>query len=306
MKINEFGALENMDIREIWGSEPQDFTPWLADNLERMGDAIGIELELIETEMAVGRYRADIVASDPSDGMRVLIENQLEEADLRHLGQVLAYLAGLEAKVVVWVASSFREELLAAIRWLNHHTPQSIAFFAVQVRVVRIGDSLPVPVFDVLERPNEWERAVQSKADKENGNEFKHVRREFWQHYNERRQDDDKIREGAWGRVHWSAADDMEVLVSITQRHVAAYVEIPDLQDDDAIERMESSLDTISEILVDDEVRLRQYRNQWCKTILKIDTSDRDNWDQMVDWMEERRKVYLEVLGEAEDEEDEE
>ena len=49
----------------------------------------------------------------------VLIENQLEEADL-HLGQVLAYLAGLEAQIVVWVAKD--EAHLSAVRWLNEHT----------------------------------------------------------------------------------------------------------------------------------------------------------------------------------------
>ena len=149
MKADELGTLEYVDVKHVWDNEPRDFTPWLADNLERIGDAIGIDLELVATEMFVGRYRADIVAQVPNDGTRVLIENQLEEADLQHLGQVLAYLAGLDAKVVVWVATRFRGELLAAIRWLNDHTPAPYEFFAVEVGIVRIGGSLPAPVFDV-------------------------------------------------------------------------------------------------------------------------------------------------------------
>ena len=40
------------------------------------------------------------------DDSRVLIENQLEEANMQHLGQLLAYLAGLEAKIVVWIATA--------------------------------------------------------------------------------------------------------------------------------------------------------------------------------------------------------
>lgn len=44
----------------------------------------------------------------------MLIENQLERANLQHLGQLLAYLAGLEAKVVIWVATGFDEPHLSA------------------------------------------------------------------------------------------------------------------------------------------------------------------------------------------------
>ena len=88
------------------------------------------------------------------------IENQLERANLQHLGQVLAYLAGLEAKIVVWVATGFDESHLSAIRWLNNHTEDPFAFFAARVSVVRIGDSPLAPVFEVIERPNEWDRKV--------------------------------------------------------------------------------------------------------------------------------------------------
>ena len=63
----------------------------------------------------------------------------------------------------------------------------------------------------------------------------------------------------------------MKVCISITQRGVAVYVRLPDLHDEEALERMESCLDTISEKLAGEEVRLRQYSNQWCKD----DTQDR-------------------------------
>ena len=153
MAMRPLGALDSVDPREAWDNEAHDFTPWLADNLGHLATAIGIELEREGTEMHVGPLRADIVARNPRDDSRVLIENQLEHADLHHLGQVLAYLAGLEAKTVVWVAKGFDEAHLSALRWLNEHTAESFAFFAVRVRVVRIGDSPLAPVFEVLEPP---------------------------------------------------------------------------------------------------------------------------------------------------------
>ena len=40
----------------------------------------------------------------------MLIENQLESSDHTHLGQILTYLAGLEAQTVVWIAQHFEED----------------------------------------------------------------------------------------------------------------------------------------------------------------------------------------------------
>ena len=86
------GALDSVDPREAWDHEAQDFTPWLAENLDRLATEIGFNLELEGTEVHVGSRRADIVARNPEDDSRVLIENQLEHADLHHLGQVLTRL----------------------------------------------------------------------------------------------------------------------------------------------------------------------------------------------------------------------
>ena len=118
----EFGELKDVTLRDVWGNEAQHFTPWLAANMERLSEAIGIPLESEGTEVAVEQFSADIVARNPADGSRVLIENQLEGSDHRHLGQILTYLAGVQAQTVIWVARDFDESHRSAIRWLNDHT----------------------------------------------------------------------------------------------------------------------------------------------------------------------------------------
>ena len=148
-------------MREAFAHEAHVLTPWLAANLDRISDAVGVPLEDADTEVAVEGFAADILAHDPANGRKVLIENQLEASDHTHLGQIMTYLAGLEASVMVWIAPTFREPHLAAIRWLNEHTVEPFAFFALRLRVVRIGESVPAPLFEVIERPNGWERAVQ-------------------------------------------------------------------------------------------------------------------------------------------------
>lgn len=118
-------------MREAWPNEATDFTPWLAENLHRLSQVIGVPLELEGTEVAVEGYSADILAKYPADDSRVIIENQLEYTDHTHLGQIMTYLAGLDAKTVVWIAREFRGPHLSAVRWLNTHTTDEFAFFAV-------------------------------------------------------------------------------------------------------------------------------------------------------------------------------
>ena len=111
----KLGKLKNVNLREAWSHEALDFTPWLADNLEYLSNEIGIQLELEGQEVKVESFLADIIARDPQNDRRILIENQLEQTDHTHLGQILTYLAGLEAEVIIWVASSFREPHISAV-----------------------------------------------------------------------------------------------------------------------------------------------------------------------------------------------
>ena len=107
MNDAELGRLEKVNVREKWPDEARDFTPWLSKNLDLLSKELGISLELVGTEVAVGPYRGDIVARIHQNGARVVVENQLMQADPKHLGQLLTYFARRKAKVGVWVATSF-------------------------------------------------------------------------------------------------------------------------------------------------------------------------------------------------------
>lgn len=176
-----FGTLEDVAPRLAWPHEASSFTPWLAANLDRLGSQLGLELELEGQEVRVGPFSADILATNVRDGHRVLIENQLEEGNHRHLGQILTYLTGLDARTVVWVATRFRDEHLSAIRWLNEHASDGASFFAVRLRVVQIADSPYAPLFDVVERPNDWDRRLQEAAhDARDLSAVSARRQDFW------------------------------------------------------------------------------------------------------------------------------
>src|SRR5437763_1688882 len=150
MNLPSLGLLERVDLRKAWLSESSDFTPWLAqpENLKLLGDAIGLELELEAQEKEVGPFRADILCKAAQSDSWVLIENQLELTDHRHLGQILTYAAGLKAVTIVWVAQTIREEHRAALDWLNSVTNEQINFFGLEIELWKIGDSPFAPKFN--------------------------------------------------------------------------------------------------------------------------------------------------------------
>jgi hypothetical protein len=157
--------LERVPLREAWKHEAGDFTPWLAEaaNLDALAQALGLsELEAVATEHSVGDFKLDILCTDGDQ--QVVIENQLAETDHKHLGQILAYAAGVDARKVIWVAESFRPEHVAALQFLNDNTTDDLSFFGVQIELWRIGDSLLAPKFEVVVKPNDWARAGREQA----------------------------------------------------------------------------------------------------------------------------------------------
>lgn len=166
MSTIPLGRLQKVSLRTAWASESADFTPWLAqaENLAQLGEVIGMKLRLEAQEQPVGPFRADIVCTNIQDDSCVLIENQLEQTDHTHLGQLLTYAAGLESVTIIWIAETFREEHRAALDWLNESTPEHINFFGIEIKLFRIADSPVAPEFDLICKPNQWTQAISRAA----------------------------------------------------------------------------------------------------------------------------------------------
>lgn len=176
--------MQRVDLRTVWPHEALDFTRWLSEeaNLNMLGSAVGIELELIEMESSVGSFNVDIFAQESGTGRKVIIENQLEETNHDHLGKVITYAAGKSAEVVIWVVSHARDEHRQAIEWLNQHTDSDFAFFLVEIELCSIGNSLPAPRFNVVEQPNEWTKALKLS---EGLSDTERVKLSYWTKYRE-------------------------------------------------------------------------------------------------------------------------
>ena len=202
--MKPLGHLEKVELREVWTNESSGFTPWLAqaENLKRLGETIGIDLELEAQEKEVGPFRADILCKDTTTDNWVLIENQLERTDHSHLGQLLTYAAGLEAVTIVWLAERFSEEHRATLDWLNERTDEKINLFGLEIELWKIGDSPIAPKFNIVSKPNDWTRSVQRAAEGEI-TEHKRTQLAFWTAFRNYMEEKSSIRCHKAYPQHW-------------------------------------------------------------------------------------------------------
>lgn len=187
MAYEELGELIEIDVRDVWKHEQYDFSKWLSQekSIKKLGNLLNLSLTDVETEKFVGSYRCDIICKDELTGKTVLIENQLEQTNHDHLGKIITYASGLDAAVVVWIVSSVKEEHASAIEWLNKHTAEDLDFFLIEVHAVKIGDSLPAPMFKVIEQPNDFAKRTKKMAQSTEINSSQQHRLQFWTMFNE-------------------------------------------------------------------------------------------------------------------------
>jgi hypothetical protein len=159
----QLADLEEVDVRTVFQHDGDGFSGWLAGNLDKLSKEIGVSgLREVGRDIAVGSFTVDILAQTDK-GRRVAITNQLETTDHIHLGQVVTFAAGLEVSAVVWITTKVSEEHRAVLDWLNQHGDDEVRFFAVELRLLRIGNSLPAAVFNVAAKPNDWQKVARQR-----------------------------------------------------------------------------------------------------------------------------------------------
>lgn len=297
MTIPELGNLEEVDLRQAWPHEARSFTPWLAENIEMLSSVIGIPLELEGQEVAVEQFSADILARNPRDDSRVLIENQLEQSDHGHIGQIMTYLAGLDVNTVIWIAAGFREPHLSAIRWLNDHTIEPFAFFAIKLSIVRIADSPMAPVFEVVVKPNTWERQLQSIAkETQSSSGVGEVRKKFWTYYLEKYPEEGQYGPANGSSNRWRPVIEAELVVSsyISKGSVGLFVRgLRGVDQKEVWNQIEPFTEELIRKTGGSITSDGSFHDFW-----PIDTSNESNWDEMADWLYQKSRTYENALSE--------
>jgi hypothetical protein len=186
--IDKLGEIKKENVRTVWPNEQQDFTPWLAtdENIAKLANVVGFELEVENTEVATGPYSADILAKDLGTGHYVVIENQFGKTNHEHLGKLITYASALDASAIIWITEEFTEEHQKALDWLNDHSNGDVAFYGVVLELWSIDRSRPAVKFTLVSRPTEIVRKTAILMASENLSDAKKLQFAFWTEFQRR------------------------------------------------------------------------------------------------------------------------
>jgi len=307
----QLGRLEQVPLREVWQHEAHDFTPWLLANPEVLGDALGMDLQLEAAEHPVGGFSLDLIGRDSSTGELVIVENQLDQSDHVHLGQLLTYAGGTNAVNIVWIARRFRDEHRAALDWLNARTDEDTRFFGIELSAVKIGDSPAAPLLKLAAAPNDWNKLVRTAAGG-TGTERADLYQSFWANYLEMVHEihPDWTRASRPPRANWLSLSagmaGVEYVCTFSKRGLASeiYLGSPDAEVNTA--RLEGLMGR-REAFEDITGPGLEFQNMdgkiGCRVVLyKADSfvTDTASWPSYVDWfieMQSRLRKAFSQLG---------
>lgn len=295
----QLGVMKKIDdLRSVWSHEALEFTPWLAkpENIKMLSETIGLDIEVEETESSVDTFSADIVGIDTNTGRKVIIENQLEDSNHTHLGQIITYAAGKNASTIIWIVKHARDAHRAAIEWLNNHSDEDVNFFLIEIELWQINDSLIAPKFNVVEEPNNWTKEIK-KTTIESNSATRQARLDFWTKFNEIAFTDTEYKKEFRPRKpstdHWYSmaiglsGSHLQILYLVPSN--AIIVEIYISNDKELFDKLYSHKDAIEQI-VGCELDWRKLpEKKASRIILKrhFDLSDDTLLNDEIDWIKE-------------------
>lgn len=283
------------DLRSVWKNEPKNFSKWLSEeeNLNLLGNEIGVDITLDQLESRVGDFSVDILATEVDTNKKIIIENQLEDTNHDHLGKIITYASGKNAEIIIWIVKRAREEHRKAIEWLNDNIDAKISFFLVEIELSQIDNSPLAPHFNVIERPNDWAKNVKNL---ESLSETKQLQYKFWQAFCDYAfKRDDMEREFSQRKTHpqhWYTLGvpgkqyTINTAVNTQKKQISVDIYIPNdknffheiLNEKQKIENMFGS--SLEWIEAEKDCRIVAKKNVDIKN-----SFDNNNWNQLFDWL---------------------
>lgn len=302
----ELGILEKVNLRTTWPNEATDFTNWLAkeENLNLLSDEIGVDIKLLQTEANVGDFNVDILAEEENTGKKIIIENQLEMTNHDHLGKILTYASGHDAKFIIWVVRDVREEHRQAMDWLNDHTEEGINFFIIKMELWKIRDSPPAPKFQIISKPNEWAKIIKKSSSQDSLTETKLLQLEFWDKFKEYAvTNGTKLKLRKTYPQHWydisvgSSNAHLALTVNTKEGEIGCELYIPDHKR--LFEKLKEMKEHIEKELGAqlNWMELQGKKASRIKLTSKMDMTSKETWENCFSWLKIWVEKFYDVFG---------
>jgi len=225
--------LTKVKIKDIWKTEDRDFTPWLVENIARLNEDIGFNIQDPQKENRLENFIVDIVGED--DEGKVIIENQYNKSDHDHLGKLLTYLSNVAGtKKAIWIVEEARADHLTTINWLNENV-ETCSFYLVKIEVFKIQNSPPAANFNLLAGPTEITK-IKQKINVEDSNRGKDAPNENNDIFKVLEQNKEKIEKDFGGQLMW------EPLPESRACRIKAVIDLGGWQDEDKWEEVHNKL----------------------------------------------------------------
>lgn len=301
----QLGRLEKFkDLRLVWKNEAQDFTKWLAkeENLNLLGNELDMGIDLINMEAKTGSFSTDILAMESNTENKIVIENQLESTNHDHLGKIITYASGHDAKTIIWIVKDVREEHRRAIDWLNEHTDEDINIFLCRIELWKIDDSNLAPKFQIVSSPNNWTKTIKRSTDNKLS-ATKLLQLNYWTKLAERLEDLTEFNARKPYPQHWydlaigSSLAHISLTVNTLKKEIRIETWISDNKD--LYDYLESQKEVIEKELgysLNWE-RLDDKKASRISISKKIDINKEENWDEAIDWHLEKAVEFYKVFS---------
>jgi len=300
--------LKKIDLREEWNHEASDFTNWLAqdENLQLLGEEIGIDISLVQTEASVGKFSVDILAEEDNTGRKIVIENQLEITNHDHLGKIITYASGFDAEIIIWIVKDVRDEHKQAVDWLNEHTDDKINIFAIRMELWQIGDSPYAPKFHIVSKPNDWAKAIKKSASQASSlSDRKLMQLDFWTQFKEfASKHGSSLRLRKAYPQHWydisigNSKSHLSLVVDADNEQIRCEFYIPDSKP--LFKALRENKDAI-EAKIPHELEWMELEGKKASRIRAVHTinvADNGNWEVCFQWLVDTAQQFQSVFAE--------
>ena len=163
------GKLRKISLSEVWANEVDGFASWLQQEeiLEMLGETLELSLKFAGGDAPLDTLAGGVLVKDVKSGHYVIVLGHLDEITPESLGKMIMYAAGLEAKAIICVGQEITAEIRQSLDWLNTVSRDDVNFYATELELWRIDDSVPAPNFNVVCQPNMWARQLKAGQEPE-------------------------------------------------------------------------------------------------------------------------------------------